>query len=92
MSFLLTCLAKIARMVEKAHAGRAQTQRVPDNFEWALARPAAVADALRPDAAATVAGLKRICMEYVLMLTSDNERVAAAIAQNAVIDEFHAWG
>jgi Cd2+/Zn2+-exporting ATPase len=50
----------------------------------------AVADALRPDAAEIVADLKRLGVEHVVMLTGDNERVAASIAKSAGVDEFHA--
>jgi Cd2+/Zn2+-exporting ATPase len=50
----------------------------------------AVADALRPDAAEIVAELKRLGVEHVVMLTGDNERVAASIAARAGVDEFHA--
>lgn len=50
----------------------------------------AVADTLRPDAAEIVADLKRLGVEHVVMLTGDNERVAANIASRAGVDEFHA--
>jgi len=50
----------------------------------------AVADTLRPDAAKIVADLKKLGIEHVVMLTGDNERVAAAIAAKAGVDEFHA--
>jgi Cd2+/Zn2+-exporting ATPase len=49
-----------------------------------------VADALRPDAAEIVAGLKKLGIEHVVMLTGDNPKVAAAIAARAGVDEFHA--
>ncbi|MGE5222937.1 MAG: heavy metal translocating P-type ATPase [Omnitrophica WOR_2 bacterium] len=50
----------------------------------------AVADALRPDASKIVSELKRLGVERVVMLTGDNERVAANIAKNAGVDEYHA--
>jgi Cd2+/Zn2+-exporting ATPase len=50
----------------------------------------AVADTLRPDAAKIVADLKSQGIERVVMLTGDNERVAASIAARAGVDEFHA--
>jgi len=50
----------------------------------------AVADALRPGAAEFVQQLKSLGVERVVMLTGDNERVAASIAQQAGVDEFHA--
>ena len=50
----------------------------------------AVADTMRPDASEIVAELKRMGVEHVVMLTGDNERVAASIATRAGVDEFHA--
>lgn len=50
----------------------------------------AVADSLRPNAAHIVAELKQLGVEYIVMLTGDNERVAAAIAERAGVDEYHA--
>ena len=50
----------------------------------------AVADTLREDAAQIVADLKSLGVEHVVMLTGDNERVAAGIAARAGVDEFHA--
>ncbi len=47
----------------------------------------AVADTLRPQAAGTVAELRRLGIEHVTMLTGDNPRTAAAIASLAGIDE-----
>jgi Zn2+/Cd2+-exporting ATPase len=48
-----------------------------------------VADTLRPDAAEIVARLKSLGIERVVMLTGDNSRVAATIAQTTGVDEFH---
>jgi Zn2+/Cd2+-exporting ATPase len=50
----------------------------------------AVADTLRPDAAEIVGELKSLGVERVVMLTGDNERVAASIAARAGVDEYHA--
>ena len=50
----------------------------------------AIADVLREDARAVVRALKEIGVRRVVMLTGDNRRVAAAIAQQAGVDEFHA--
>jgi Cd2+/Zn2+-exporting ATPase len=50
----------------------------------------AVADTLRPDAAEIVQELKRLGVEHVVMLTGDNDRVAASIANRTGVDEFHA--
>jgi heavy metal translocating P-type ATPase len=49
----------------------------------------AVADPVKPDAASTVAQLRRRGVEPV-MLTGDNPRTAAAVAQQAGIAEVHA--
>jgi Zn2+/Cd2+-exporting ATPase len=49
-----------------------------------------IADVLRSEAAEMVRALKAIGVERVVMVTGDNQRVAAAIAQQAGIDEFHA--
>jgi Cd2+/Zn2+-exporting ATPase len=49
-----------------------------------------VADTLRPDASQIVSELKALGIEHVVMLTGDNERVAAAIAARAGVDEYHA--
>jgi Cd2+/Zn2+-exporting ATPase len=50
----------------------------------------AIADVLRPDAAAAVRALKAQGVQRVIMLTGDNRHVAAAIAKLAGVDEFHA--
>ncbi len=50
----------------------------------------AVADALRPDAAEIVAALKRLGVARVVMLTGDNEQVAADIAARTGVDEYYA--
>lgn len=50
----------------------------------------AVADTLREDAAEIITRLKELGVERVVMLTGDNERVAANIAARTGVDEFHA--
>ena len=50
----------------------------------------ALADGLRPDAAAVVRDLKQLGIEKVVMLTGDNHRVAQAIAQQVGVDDFYA--
>jgi Zn2+/Cd2+-exporting ATPase len=50
----------------------------------------AIADVLRPNVAETVARIKATGIEHVVMLTGDNERVAAAIAREAGVDAYYA--
>ncbi|MEW5829023.1 MAG: heavy metal translocating P-type ATPase, partial [Chloroflexota bacterium] len=50
----------------------------------------AVADTLRADAIEMIQALKAAGIERVVMLTGDNPRVAARIAERAGVDEFHA--
>ena len=49
-----------------------------------------IADVLREDARAVVRQLKALGVQRVVMVTGDNRRVAAAIARQAGVDEFHA--
>jgi Cd2+/Zn2+-exporting ATPase len=49
-----------------------------------------VADALRPEAALVVQALKKVGIERVVMLTGDNERVAARIAARTGVDAYYA--
>ncbi len=48
------------------------------------------ADTVRPDAAGMVTRLKQAGVERVVMLTGDNERVAARVVAQTGVDEFHA--
>lgn len=48
------------------------------------------ADVLRDDAQVMIQALKKHGIERVVMLTGDNERVAARIARLAGVDEYHA--
>ena len=50
----------------------------------------AVADELRPEAAATVRRLRELGVERTVMLTGDNERTARAIAERVGVDEYRA--
>ncbi|MGA8657050.1 MAG: heavy metal translocating P-type ATPase [Chthoniobacterales bacterium] len=49
-----------------------------------------IADVLRDEAPGVVRTLKQTGVQRVVMLTGDNHRVAAAIAEQAGVDEFHA--
>ncbi|WP_232701756.1 heavy metal translocating P-type ATPase [Halobacterium wangiae] len=50
----------------------------------------AVADEVRPEAAASVQRLRDLGVERTVMLTGDNERTARAIAEAVGVDEFRA--
>jgi Zn2+/Cd2+-exporting ATPase len=50
----------------------------------------AVADELRPEARAVGDRLRRLGIEHLVVLTGDNDRVAAAIARQAGMDDWYA--
>jgi Cd2+/Zn2+-exporting ATPase len=50
----------------------------------------AIADIVRPNAAAVVKQLKTLGVKRVVMLTGDNERVARAMARQVGVDEYYA--
>jgi Cd2+/Zn2+-exporting ATPase len=50
----------------------------------------AVADELRPEAADAVQRLKALGVEHTVMLTGDNDRTAAAIAEQVGVDDYRA--
>ncbi|MEG4406081.1 heavy metal translocating P-type ATPase [Microcoleus sp. MON2_D5] len=50
----------------------------------------AVADTLRPEAAATVKRLQKLGVEHIIMLTGDNEQTAQHIARQLGINEVYA--
>ena len=60
----------------------------PDERRWLGLL--AVADSLRPEAADVVEKLHALGIKHVVMLTGDNEQVAAAIAAKVGVDEFYA--
>ncbi len=57
--------------------------------DWEVVGVVAVADAVRPEAAASVAALRAAGIKRVVMLTGDNHTVANAIAAQAGISEVH---
>jgi Cd2+/Zn2+-exporting ATPase len=60
------------------------------NQNWDWMGLIAMADQIRPEAAAVIAGLKRASVEHVAMLTGDNPRVARTIAHELGIDLVYA--
>ncbi|WP_336037961.1 heavy metal translocating P-type ATPase [Halobacterium yunchengense] len=50
----------------------------------------AVADEVRPEAEAAVRRLRELGVEHTVMLTGDNERTAAAIAEQVGVDDYRA--
>lgn len=50
----------------------------------------ALADAVRPEAAAAIAQIRSAGVKHVIMLTGDNRGTAAAIARQTNVDEVHA--
>ena len=50
----------------------------------------AVADTVRPEACRAIAALKKQGIRHTVMLTGDNPRVAATIARQVGVDEYHA--
>ncbi|MCZ2126494.1 MAG: cadmium-translocating P-type ATPase [Anaerolineales bacterium] len=49
-----------------------------------------VADTLRDDAVEMIQALKKLGVQHIVMLTGDNEQVAAKVAARAGVDEFYA--
>jgi Zn2+/Cd2+-exporting ATPase len=50
----------------------------------------AVADIVRPEAAFLVAQLRKLGIEHIVMLTGDNEQIAASIAHEVKVDQVYA--
>jgi Cd2+/Zn2+-exporting ATPase len=73
----------------KALEQRGETATVLGEDEHALA-VFGLADQPRPDAAAAIAGLRDAGVARVVMLTGDNERVAAAVSERVGADECRA--
>lgn len=80
--------ADVKAMVEKiAGTGRTLIVIGDDTHVCGLI---AVADALRPQAAAVVKELKAVGIEHIVMLTGDNKATAENIAMKVGISEIHA--
>lgn len=81
---------ELAAFAEKTAALEAEGQTVVAVVRnAAIAGLIAIADEIRPEAAAVIAELKDLGVETV-MITGDNERTAAAIAAKAGIDRYYA--
>lgn len=59
-------------------------------LDGSIAGVIAVADVIRDEVPAAIAALKRLGIKRLLLLTGDNERVAAAIAAKVGVTEFRA--
>lgn len=79
---------QVVELEEQGQTAMLVYQHSPTGGRWLGLLGAA--DVIRPDAGEMIANLKRQGIERVVMLTGDNERVAARIAQMAGVDEFHA--
>ncbi len=79
-------------MLEQAERMRqlGQTALLVKTIEENLCAVIGVADQLRPEAADTLAALKRLGIHRIVILTGDHERVARVIAQQLQADEVRA--
>lgn len=66
--------------------GTCDAQGVPTGWIGAIT----VEDALRPEARQSIASLRSLGVERIVMLTGDQERVAKAIAEEAGLDGYYA--
>ena len=62
----------------------------PDGLHARILGVIAVADVVRPEAAAFIARLRKLGVKRIAMLTGDHQRVADAIARSIGVDEVHA--
>lgn len=76
-----------AILAELAEAGRTPMVVALDSTVLGVI---AVADEIRPDAAAMVAALRRTGVKRIVMLTGDDARVARAVGDDTGIDDIHA--
>jgi Cd2+/Zn2+-exporting ATPase len=81
-------LSAISEMVERLEAA-GNTTVVVAGADGPLG-VLGVADTLRPQATESIAELRRLGIEHIVMLTGDNPRTAAAIASQAGIDDIGA--
>ncbi len=81
---------KIAAMAETLHGEGQTAMYVYSASAQQFLGLLAVSDTLREDAIDMIKALKAAGIERVVMLTGDNPKVAAKIAERAGVDEFHA--
>jgi Cd2+/Zn2+-exporting ATPase len=82
---LNTCSPEVHALMERLEAGgrTAILVTTPEEAVGVLA----IADRVRPEAAAAITALRRAGIDRVLMLTGDNETVARAVASGLDLDE-----
>jgi Cd2+/Zn2+-exporting ATPase len=60
------------------------------SHEYKVIGVIAIADMIRPEAAATISRLKKLGIEQIVMITGDNQRTAETVAQAVGIDQVFA--
>jgi Cd2+/Zn2+-exporting ATPase len=85
-------IATSPELLEQARRMReqGQTALLVVAVEEPMSGVVGVADQLRPEAASTMAHLKQLGMQRIIMLTGDHERVARVIAAQVNVDEVRA--
>jgi heavy metal translocating P-type ATPase len=79
--------AELSRIVQQEESGFSV---ILVSFAGKYAGALSVADEIRPESVAAIARLKVLGIKNVVMLTGDNEKVAARVAREVGITEFHA--
>jgi Cd2+/Zn2+-exporting ATPase len=77
-------------VVRRSTVGDTLGHGLDQSRDWEVVGFVAVADAVRPEAKAAVADLRRAGIQRIAMLTGDNHVVAQGIAQAVGIDEVYA--
>lgn len=80
-------LTTSALIVAQERQGRTVVLLGDDRAPWGLI---AIADTVRPESNATIARLKQLGIERVVLLTGDNERAGTAIGKMLGIDDVYA--
>ncbi|MCE5322262.1 cadmium-translocating P-type ATPase [bacterium] len=74
-------------IVDLAESGKTVVYLSDETQLWGAI---AASDTIRPSGAPAISALKRIGVDRTVMLTGDNPRTAARVAQSLGIDEYHA--